>query len=355
MISFVGVMLNQSVDARQKKESKYAYNFNEGKSGQLFLLAEADDFRKVEEVQLKETPGVEGTLVMSNSPEVVIDEGLLYQETVQGKGRLIFHHINNFPTDDVGYKLVVRAENPSGKWVKGNISREVVKGPCEDVLHTGQQLLYEYLETQETRTVLFAPYETKVIYESTDKIWHKGDAISGMMDFDFEGAIEWSIFAVGEDNSSYIEEAQLNVCKRDQHPRGTFDVLEKHYKVKSNKKEVTQFVIGEKGTVWEIGLDGITNVNVMNKGNFGILHKIRITAKEDVAVVLNPRGDVFKGAMKWGGESAYLVPNENMLGGADKAAFLGVIKKGETKELHYILPNGSSAPVLVALIPRGGW
>ena len=75
-----------------------------------------------------------------------------------------------------------------------------------------------------------------------------------------------------------------------------------------------------------------------------------------MGVILNPRADIFRGAIRWQDEGTFLAPaNGYFMNTSKKAVMLGVIKAGETRTLEYMLPNGSSAPILLGFVPKSMW
>ncbi|MDY3367493.1 hypothetical protein, partial [Zhenhengia yiwuensis] len=102
------------------------------------------------------------------------------------------------------------------------------------------------------------------------------------------------------------------------------------------------------------GYDALTGQSTVNKGNYGVKYHIRTTAEVNTGLLLNPRGNIFKGAIGWANNRSYYAPSGH-LNGAKSAANIGVVKAGETKELLYMLPNGSAAPVLICFIPENLW
>ena len=58
-----------------------------------------------------------GKLLLSDSPETVYGEGVLYQDTVVGEARLFFHHVN---ANDAPHRLAVLIENQSLKMKFGS-------------------------------------------------------------------------------------------------------------------------------------------------------------------------------------------------------------------------------------------
>lgn len=59
-----------------------------------------------------------GNLVLSDSPETVPADGIMYQDVVNGDTRLFFHHVNgtNEPK-----KIVVLLENATENWAAVNL------------------------------------------------------------------------------------------------------------------------------------------------------------------------------------------------------------------------------------------
>ncbi|MEG0501920.1 MAG: hypothetical protein RR525_06830 [Cellulosilyticaceae bacterium] len=254
-----------------------------------------------------------------------------------------------------GKRLVVLAQNEGTKRIEVNIRNSTFKGPSKDILFIGQQVIYEYLKANTREHIYLEKGESYIIYDSLDKGWKADEAISGMLDFDVDGPLRYTIAAVSVDTP--IEEiARLKPLERDVHPRGTFRNVSKYYTFRiEEREENSKIVIGDSDVKWEEGIDAIKQKPSINKGNFGIVYRMQITVQEDMAVILNPRGDMFKGAIKWEGIGAYLAPKYGYFPSLNRAAYLGVIKEGDTKELIYILPCGSSAPVVVGLIPKRNW
>ncbi|MEG0904886.1 MAG: hypothetical protein RSF87_01565 [Cellulosilyticaceae bacterium] len=334
-------------------ETEYQHKFGRVPIGTTLDNFEKTNYREFKTIDYDSSSVEEGTLLMSNSPEAVQGEGILYQDTVKGKGRLLVHHINEMKEE--GKRLVVLAQNEGTKRIEVNIRNSTFKGPSKDILFIGQQVIYEYLKANTREHIYLEKGESYIIYDSLDKGWKADEAISGMLDFDVDGPLRYTIAAVSVDTP--IEEiARLKPLERDVHPRGTFRNVSKYYTFRiEEREENSKIVIGDSDVKWEEGIDAIKQKPSINKGNFGIVYRMQITVQEDMAVILNPRGDMFKGAIKWEGIGAYLAPKYGYFPSLNRAAYLGVIKEGDTKELIYILPCGSSAPVVVGLIPKRNW
>ncbi|MGL4345030.1 MAG: copper amine oxidase N-terminal domain-containing protein [Cellulosilyticaceae bacterium] len=338
--------------------TEFEDKFTSGSIGDTIDNFEGTNYQTYQEIPMIQGADEKGTLIMSDSPEVVGQKGVLYEDVSGTKGRMLFHHINNFDEFDNTMdkkRLVVVATNKGEAPVTGTIDNMTVKGPSTDVLFVGASLLYSYLDTQTTTPVTLQPGEQKVIYDSSSKNWLKGMAISGQFDYTFSSDVVFTVVAIGT-NDSLSNLDTLPRPAKDAHPRGTFDTLGKSVFVDlEGQRDNGKIVIGKDATEWVGGYDAILGDVVYNRGNFGVTYEITIKAEEDTAIILNPRGNMFKGAIKWNDSPAYLVPNLGYFPSSNRATFLGVIPSGQTKTLTYMLPNGSSAPVLFGFIPKSNW
>jgi hypothetical protein len=337
-------------------ETEFEYIFKQGKIGSIINNLKGLNFREYKEAEAFVIGEISGTYIMSNSPESVKQKGLLYEEVASGIGRFMLHHINEFSELENKMnpkRLILKATNETEDIAILTMNKKTIRGPSADVIFIGHQMLYEYLNIGTTETIVLLPGETTLIY---DRRWTTGQAISGMFDFNIVGQIKFTVGAL--DAREEIENLYLmGLPIKDTHPRGTYNVLEKVYSVElGNEKESKALVLGRHETnEWLQGIDTLTGEIVYNRGNYGMFYRIIITAKEDTAVILNPRGDIFKGAIQWVGEIAHIVPGSGLFTSNNKAAYIGMVKKGETKELLYMLPNASSAPVLLGFIPESEW
>ncbi len=338
-----------------KKELAYRFSF--GKIGDIIDNFQGFNYREFEDAQISEKSILPGTMIMSDSPEEVSREGILYRDSIEGNGRILMHHINRFSEDDVqkGEKrLVLVAENTSMKPVTFSISNKIIKGPSLDVLDVGQKLLNEYLIGRQEEKISLKAGEKKIIYDS-GKNWKPGTTISGLMDVSTKSAVRFTIAAISaQDTISKVEEKERLLPYI--HPRGTFSGIGIKYSINLDSNQPTKLILGAGDEEWVKGYDLITNLPAQNKGNYGVSYYITLTATQDTGIILNPRADTFRGAIEWKGIGVYNVPKTGTIfSNTAKAISLGTIKAGETKTFEYMLPNGSSAPVLIGFIPQGYW
>ncbi|MEG0387382.1 MAG: hypothetical protein RR582_03510, partial [Niameybacter sp.] len=339
-------------------QTEFEAMFNSGTIGDTLANFEGTNYQMYKEADAIYLEDTKGLLMMSNSPEVVSQKGLLYEDTLIGLGRVMFHHINNFDSLDNQLdkkRLVVIAKNNTEAPVMGTISKLTTKGPSDDVLFVGQQLLLSYLDNTAVQSLNLEPGAQQVIYDSQNKNWLKGQAISGMFDVELNGPVTFTVALLGQNDT--LEDIPLMPRPdRDVHPRGTFGIIDKNIMIDlTSEDEKTKLVIGKDATEWVQGYDALLNTESANRGNFGVNYHVTVTAKEDTAVILNPRGNMFKGAIKWEQDRAYLTPSAGYFPSSNRAAFMGIVKGGETRTFTYMLPNGSSAPVLFGFIPESEW
>ncbi len=342
----------------ESRVSEYEYRFKNGTIGDVIDNFKNYNYQQYKEIMPTTTIMGDGTLIMSDSPEMVKAKGILYRETAEGAGRLMLHHINDFTSEEntiESKRLILVAENTTDKPVSLVIKNKSIKGPSSDVLFVGQQALYDYFKGGQRDEYELKPGEKIYIHDSISKRWNRGDCISGKMDFYTTGKVTFTVAAVGKD-TQIGDIDKLPILDLDIHPRGTFYTTDIYQTVVLEDTEPVKLVIGKGSDEWLIGKDGITGEERLNRGNFGVTYHIKVTAKEDTGVILNPRGGIFRGAIRWNETLSYLTPAKGYFSGnSSKAVMLGVIKKGETKVFEYVLPNGSAAPVLIGFIPENTW
>lgn len=341
-------------------KSELMYRFTEGNVGEVIDNFEKVNYRDYADAYVSETGRVSGTMIMSDSPEVVSRDGLLYRDVINGKGRMLLHHLNGYNASGISgdnRRLVLVAENTSNKPVKVIITNKSVKGPATDILRIGQKVLFDYFVGSEKEVYTLQPGERQFIYDSKASKWTYGQCISGLMDIETTGEVTFTTAAI-KHGVTLQDMVGMELLQQDVHPRGTFDTTQLNYKVILTGEEPTKLLLGTGTEEWINGHDAITGEIVQNRGNFGITYRITVSAAVDTGVILNPRATNFRGAIKWDDDTSkvYNIPETgSFTADTSKAAVLGVIKAGETRTFEYMLPNGSAAPVLIGFIPRAYW
>lgn len=333
------------------------FRFTQGQVGDIVDNYQNFNYRDYEDAEIASKSMVDGTMIMSDSPEEVTREGILYRDVINGRGRLLIHHINKFSDSSVSggtKRLVVVAENKTNQPQTVTLTNKTIKGPVTDILYLGQKLLYDYLVGSAPEVITLKPGEKKYIYDSTTK-WKQQTCISGLMDISTTGDVTFTMAAVSA-GTTLDTMSGMELFLQAVHPRGTFEGIGINYKLNLDGSKPTKLVLGNGEEEWVKGYDALMQDEAYNKGNYGVSYYITITATEDMGILLNPRANVFRGAIEWKGQGVYNIPSSGTIfSNTAKAVSLGTIKAGETKTFEYMLPNGSSAPVVIAFIPKSYW
>ena len=333
--------------------SELEYRFTKGKIGDWIDNFDNFNYLSFDIAQINSVTYDKGTLVMSDSPEMVVGDGILYRDMINGSGRLLIHHINNI-TDTNRQMLAVAMENPTDKAVQVTLKNKSIKGPSTDILRVGQLSLRDYLQGVPAEVITLAPGERKFIYTQE---WTYNACISGHVDVETTGDVKFTIASMLKGDTVDKLDSMIYYPADGAHYSGTYDKLGIHYNVVLDGTQPQRITLGIANSgEWAVGYDERTMTLVENTGNYGITYYVTVTANEDMGVILNNRGGIFQGAIKWQGEGVYNMPgNGSFNGTTTKAVVMGTIKKGETKTFEYLLPNGSATPTLIGFIPKSQW
>lgn len=329
------------------------YLFEKGKQGDLIDGYVDKDYNSFDAADIVSVEDIPGTMIMSNSPESIYSSGVLYKDTTKGVGRLLVHHQNRTAYSK---KLMVLVSTPEEKPVSLKISNKAIAGPNKHILQTGQTAVVSYLYGSAAKEYTIKPGQTVCIYDSSlTKGWNSEEVVSGTLDFDSTGEITWKVVAM-DVGASIDNVSKLQVLARDVHNRGTFDVIERRYVLNLNDiKEPMKLVLGREKEEWLQGIDALTGDTIWNKGNYGLPIKIVVKNNEKLGVVANARGGKILGALKWNSSKVFRIPNDDVLSSQTVAALVGTIDAESNNEIVYMLPNGSSAPILFGFIPKSQW
>lgn len=339
--------------SNEVRDTELNHKFSLGLIGEWIDNFDNFNYLSFKQAEILEKSYEYGTLIMSDSPEEVKGQGILYQDKINGVGRLLIHHINQVNSAET-QKLGFIVENPTDKVVTVKLINKSIKGPATDILRVGQMSLNEYLSGKiPTETIVLQPGERKVFYE---KNWGINTCISAHIDVETDGEAKFIVANVNQSHSLDSIDGLYYFPADGVHYSGTYDKTGIHYTLNLDGKESEKLTIGvAKSDEWVVGYDERDNSVVENAGNFGVSYYITVTAQEDMGVILNNRGGTFQGAIKWN-DTVHNMPGRGTFSGTTtKAVVLGTIKKGETVTIEYLLPNGSAAPTLIGFIPKSQW
>ena len=92
-------------------------------------------------------------LLFSDSPEMVYETGILYRDTLQGEGRLFFHHVNG--TSKLK-KLAIIVKNNGLRPVNFTVTRSGIDGPVMTTRRLAKNLRNTILTSKSRSTIHWA-------------------------------------------------------------------------------------------------------------------------------------------------------------------------------------------------------
>lgn len=296
------------------------------------------------QIQPKQILIQDGTLLLSNSPETVKQIGILYQDQIKGKGRLLFHHVNQ--TENAEKKLVIIADNMTNEFQMLRVYRKATRLPDYHYLRAGEEVLKAYFYNTVEQVYFLEPHQRIVLYDSKEVSWPVQTVQSGMIDLEVEDYLRIT-FAMLERNEPIHVIDHLEELDKDMAPRGTFECLTKYQYVLLPSDGKVYYLIEEGKGDWIQGKDALTEERAINYGNYGIMYKITLMATADTEVFVCPRGGIFQGMIRWDNGQICYIKRPHVFKVNKERIFIGKLKQGEVKTFEYFLPNGSAAPVLL--------
>lgn len=280
------------------------------------------------------------TLLLSNSPENVAGEGLLYADQAQGPVRLYFYHQNTGPSPLYFYVVAAnRGEQP----VNLEITRQGWAGPSPDPLTVGQRALLRYLDSQGGRGFVLQPGESAVINAAHARAVAPGQVSHGIYDLVSDNELEFAFVALQPGREPVLAWPDLRPLVPDNHPRGTFTSADRWASLEAENR--SRLALGD-GDIdpYAQGWDALDQRPAVNRGNYGLGYRLEIHAGRQTAVLTNPRGGAYAGAIA-DRDDVYLVPRNGFVAAGAQAAVNGVLEAGGKTDMFFLIPAGSSTPV----------
>lgn len=289
----------------------------------------------------------DGQLILSNSPETVKKKGLLYQSELLGKGRIVYHHVNDTEAKEV--QLVIWLVNPNSEDCLLTLGAEGNMGPSGHYLRAGKEALEAYHFSKQNKSLLISPFEKQILYCSSSSGWPIGTVLTGMMDIAVTQNV--SIYIALIPQGCTIDQMESEVLlEKSREERGNFPTLTVCQEVYLPYAGNYYYLIEEDNKKWLQGYDPTTHQKVINYGNYGIIYKISIHAMAPTKVFLCPRGGIFQGMVKWENGDISLIERLHVFKVVKEPIIIAQLSSGETRTFEYILPCGSAAPVLVGFL-----
>ena len=305
-----------------------------------------------------------GNLLLSDSPEMVTAEGILYQDKVTGNIRLFFYHVNATAT---AKKVDVLLENQSPETAHITINRASLGGPGSDWMEVGKAAITSYLAGSQVSQIEVPPGGLMPLSPGINKaVVSPNMLINGIYDFVTDQPLIVSVMMVpvSEDSSEFYKTAKILPADA-VHLRGTFAganrqiVSVRPYDPDEGAVAIT---LGDnKVDPYLAGIDATDGTKVVNYGNYGVVYQIILPSqgKGHTAYYLAPMGGYYAGAIgitkptvNW---SPLATPIGKLHFGKDLAkdfAFLGTYDNGEPLSFTFSPPGASNLPVKIVFVPQ---
>ncbi|MEN6568120.1 MAG: hypothetical protein ABFC57_17690 [Veillonellales bacterium] len=323
-----------------------------------------NDFLKLPEWAVTAS-GYGGKLLLSDSPETVTADGIMYQDTVKGDARLFFHHVNG---TDKPKKIVVLLENTGTEPVHITVSQYGLGGPGLNYLAVGKTAQMAYLKGGDLYLVEVSPQGTAELAVGLSSIIVEPNAlVNGIYDFSADQPVKVKtiMLPVNEDIEKFA--AQAKVLPADQYKlRGTFDNKDRLlvpvnvYNAKDDGM-VAVTLADNKIDRYVKGVDATDGSQVLNYGNYGVVYKLFIPSSaldNKLSCYLNPRGGEYAGGLgvkyRYHEQPVLATPSDRLsfgVHGSTDAAFIGAFDGGQSLWLTFSPPGASNLPVKLVIAP----
>ncbi|MFC6331050.1 stalk domain-containing protein [Paenibacillus septentrionalis] len=287
-------------------------------------------------------------LLVSDSPEIITKQGILYEDSINGKARLYANHVNE---SGQSMEFAILATNNTTKPITLKTTNQGEVYPSKYAMLLGSEAVIDFLmynQVNEAFTV--APGET-IVYRQFPT-FRNGYGMNTVYDVESSGELLVSFVAASKIDRSALALPKLAY---NGHVRGSFSQSDITWTVdpsKQGKTRVQRLVIGD-GTSDPFikGYDPLRKEQTTLSGNYGAVYHMTIKKPGNMAIMVMARGGQFKGAFKVNGQFVR-VPASGVL-----TPFDGLVTIAKTKEsdeqvtIEFSPPAGSSFPLNLILYP----
>lgn len=293
------------------------------------------------------TPDSSRKLLVSDSPEEFTEKGILYQDTVNGKGRLYADHVNGTKEK---VTMAILAKNTTNKPVTIKTTNKGEVWPSVYANLIGNEASVEFLMKDPRNDEMVIPANQTLIYSQMPE-FYPGQGVNLFYDVETDGEIQFSFVATDQVSQNSL--TQLPLLPFTGHVRGTFPVSEVNWNIDASSFTTpSRIIIGDGETdPFQPGYDPMRKQNVKNEGNYGVVYKIHSDKPRKMAIMILAYGGVFKGPFKINGEMQ-LVPQSGVLTAFDGMQILAkTTGKEPSLDIEFTPPAGSAFPIDLIFYP----
>jgi len=289
-------------------------------------------------------------LLISDSPESIMESGIVYQDTVNGKARLYANHTNG-TTNKMRFTIAVT--NPTNVPItlittnKGEVYPSVFANLIGSVASTNF-----LLHDPSNIPPIIVPAGATLIYMQPADLY-PGQGINLIYDVESDGPLQYTFVASDADTSLLLPLNFYKPLAYNKNIRGTFPVSQKTWNIDlTNLAAPMELTIGDGiNDVFDIGYDPLRGVQTTNYGNYGIVYTIHATNPGKMAVLMLAKGGYFKGPFVIN-NTISLAPSSGIITAYKSIQVLARTTGSENNfDLEFTPPAGSSFPIDIIFYP----
>lgn len=306
-----------------------------------------------------------GKLLLSDSPETVNADGIMYQDTVSGDVRLFFHHVNG---TDKPKKILVLIDNEGAAATEISVYHYGFAGPGGDYGAIGKAAQQDYFANGRAAYQISVPAKQQgALWDAQKSMTVKpGELVNGIFDFKISQPVMIKVVMVPADYNHKTLGA-LKVLDPDRDAlRGTFAGRDKFLMIDGiydpHKDGVVAITLADNEVdPYIIGTDATSGRPVMNYGDYGVMYHIflpSVDGQEKFKSYLNPRGGDYGGALgiKYDHKIVDPIltpPGQGAFGAGtiEAVSLIGSYESGKSLWLTFSPPGASNLPVKIMLVP----
>lgn len=307
--------------------------------------------RGIPQLAKDERRPMERPLIVSDSPETFTEIGYLYQEKVNGKARLYADHVNG---TDRKLKMAIVARNPHPD--RNVTIRTTRKGEVFPSIYAnliGNEATIEFLQERPEKpleSLTLRPYES--VYYRMMPNFYPGQGMNVIYDVETDGDVYFSFVAM-EPEDGFEELPLYPHLPYRYNVRGTFDRSDIEWTIDAKGlTKPSSFAIGD-GTsdTFVTGRDFVHQTDALNLGNYGVEYRIHIDAPPRMAVLMLPRGGVFRGPFLIDGSIVQAPPSGIMMDYQGYTVLARTDGSGKGIDIAFSPAAGSAFPIDIILYP----
>jgi len=297
------------------------------------------------------------TSVRTNSPEQLTGAAIDYSDMISGAVRFNIHK-QNIAEQPLELHLV--ATNDSDLPTTVTTNRFVYAGPVTHVSTAGKtaagRFLEKLLEPLQPETITLQPGESVELIKNVPAIT-PAKTLTIFGEYYSPDPILYTLVVTEKNGDGIASLDTLSQSEHDgKHIRGTFkggnrDIIVNKV-LGENRGE--KLVLGDKVQEYDkllTGVDAVTGEQIINYGNGGVVYNLDLEIAPHTAVLLNPRGGHYGGALIVNDHVVPLTSN-SILKGQEEAGF--IYRSGNYQEsinIKYIVAPGSNMPLHLMFVP----